>query len=484
MHRLIEADILRFCALYRGERFHALLSDPPYHLTSIVKRFGKTNSKAAQHGKDGAFARASRGFMGKQWDGGDIAFRAETWEALASIMLPGAFGMVYASARGYHRQAAAIEDAGLILHPSIFGWAYGSGFPKATRIDTQIDRAAGASRTRTEKRLRRGDKQAYSADGIDYAGGKTDGGELDAPATELAQTWAGHRYGMQALKPALEPILVFQKPYERSAVLDITKYGAGALNIDGARIDAQQRDARGDHDGDAGLFKMGSGYARGKTDQGRWAANFVLDAACADKLDAQSGVLKNGGNNTRSPYKSSPVGFMQSAADRGDNGTQFAGDSGGASRFFYRFSDVREQIECADQVYYCAKASTSERERGLQDFEHTTVNDGRETAIDNPYQRGETKRRNTHPTVKPIALSEHLATLLLPPDAYAPRRLLVPFAGSGSEMIGALHAGWDCIVGIEKETEYADIARARLAYWANKLEQERLTMQQLSLLGE
>ena len=54
-----------------------------------------------------------------------------------------------------------------------------------------------------------------------------------------------------------------------------------------------------------------------------------------------------------------------------------------------------------------------------------------------------------------------------PVKAYpnTPRRLLVPFSGSGSEMIGALLAGWDEVVGIERETEYCEIAEARLRFW-------------------
>ena len=111
------------------------------------------------------------------------------------------------------------------------------------------------------------------------------------------------------------------------------------------------------------------------------------------------------------------------------------------------------------------KSSTTEREAGLADFDPTTVDDGREKSIDNPYQRGETTRRNTHPTIKPIALARHLATLLLPPDLYAPRRLLVPFAGAASEMIGAMLAGWEVVQGIELEAEHVAIARARLAFW-------------------
>ena len=62
-----------------GVQVDSIVTDPPYHLTSIVERFGKEGSAPAQEGTDGAFARASKGFMGKEWDGGDIAFRQETW---------------------------------------------------------------------------------------------------------------------------------------------------------------------------------------------------------------------------------------------------------------------------------------------------------------------------------------------------------------------------------------------------------------------
>jgi site-specific DNA-methyltransferase (adenine-specific) len=72
--------------------------------------------------------------------------------------------------------------------------------------------------------------------------------------------------------------------------------------------------------------------------------------------------------------------------------------------------------------------------------------------------------RNHHPTLKPIALCTWLATLIKPPTPDAV--LLVPFAGAGSEMIGALLAGWPCVLGIEGTPEYVTIAEARIAAWA------------------
>jgi len=70
--------------------------------------------------------------------------------------------------------------------------------------------------------------------------------------------------------------------------------------------------------------------------------------------------------------------------------------------------------------------------------------------------------------VKPLDLCRWLATLILPPKRDTPRRLLVPFSGSGSEMIGAFLAGWDEVIGIEREAEYVEIAKARLAYWTRQ----------------
>lgn len=82
--------------------------------------------------------------------------------------------------------------------------------------------------------------------------------------------------------------------------------------------------------------------------------------------------------------------------------------------------------------------------------------------------------KNTHPTVKPLALIRYLATLLLPPESVMPRRILVPFAGSGSEMIGCLQAGWDEVVGIESDTEhgYVKIAEARLQFHSKEINVE------------
>lgn len=75
-----------------------------------------------------------------------------------------------------------------------------------------------------------------------------------------------------------------------------------------------------------------------------------------------------------------------------------------------------------------------------------------------------------HPTAKPIALCKYLARMIAPPENIAQRhRLLVPFCGSGSEIIGAMLGGWKNIVAIEREEKYVDLAIRRLTWWENQM---------------
>jgi hypothetical protein len=67
---------------------------------------------------------------------------------------------------------------------------------------------------------------------------------------------------------------------------------------------------------------------------------------------------------------------------------------------------------------------------------------------------------NNHPAVKPLALLRYLSALILPPND-VPRSLLVPFSGSGSEMIAAKQTGWVDVVGIEANPYFVAIAEQR-----------------------
>jgi len=511
-------DILEWAANYEGPKFHAMLCDPPYHLTTEPPTwkvsFGETRTEKDK-GRRRAYNKVAKaGFMGKHWDGGNTAFDSSTWAALAEHLHPGAFVMAFASSRGWHRLACAIEDAGLVIQPSIFGWATGQSFPKATRIDTQIDKKAGKFEERkvTGQRLtgRAGTRSDRRNANLGFESGQMMIDET-SPATSLARDWQGHRYGGQILKNALEPVIVAQKLWTKPRLDCIVETGAGALWVDGARI------ATNDYLGvvSSGIrslhnrrYEYGtrpkSYYGNHKpklidnsTGKGRWPANFVLvhcpeceeidgvrnchENCPARRLGEQSGAARSSQHVNQSRSQGGVPGFCngKGIAIPGQNTYS---DTGTASRFFFQADwsyEIAERLATSDPVFYCAKASRRERDSGLDEMpphkRPGLFDDDNYEWTDGKHKIAK-PRRNHHPTVKPIKLCKWLATLLLPPDIYSPRRILVPFAGSGSEMIGALLAGWEEITGVEMEQEYCAIAEARLAHWlkTNRVSQKEL----------
>src|SRR3990172_8820036 len=107
---LYQGDCLDILPTLEENSVDTIITDPPYHLQSLVKRFGKEGSAPAQYGKDGAFSRVSRGFMGKSWDGGDISFNPETWKKVLRVLKPGGLLLSFGGTRTFHRIAVAIED--------------------------------------------------------------------------------------------------------------------------------------------------------------------------------------------------------------------------------------------------------------------------------------------------------------------------------------------------------------------------------------
>lgn len=408
---LVHQDIIQYLEAYKlqvaagAPRFHAAFGDTPYFLDSINKRFGNKDAAMAKHGKDGAFARQSKGFMGKAWDGFESVWHYQAWiqewgTLLLDVVYPGAVIAFFGGTRTYHRVACGLEDAGWEVFDSLH-YLYGSGFPKAADI---------------------GD---------------------------------GYK---NALKPAFEPVVLARAPRAKYTYKQLhTEFGTGGLNIEGCRIGVEERTYRGagaspqkivgHSKGDTGIGMLDGGGSNLLFDvTGRYPANIILDEAAGVMLDAQSGERKAGGN--LSGDEPSERNQIYNADHRRHEWESYA-DSGGASRFFYT-----------------AKAQSWEREAGLDTFELKIVNDGRDTPIDNPYQRGDTVRKNTHPTLKPITLTEYIARLLLPPSGAGERRLLIPFAGVGSEMIGAHFAGWERVTGVELEAEYIPINEARVKWWS------------------
>jgi len=347
------------------------------------------------------------GFMGKTWDASGIAYNQDLWAECLRVLKPGGHLLAFSGSRTYHRMTVAIEDAGFEIRDQIM-WLYGSGFPKSLDVSKAIDKAAGAEREVT------GQAKAGIASGQGNAvgGPKPLIDKKEIPVTPEAQRWQG--WGT-ALKPAHEPICVARKPLTGTVASNVLEWGTGAMNIDGSRVGTtvETWPASRSYGGDPSetAFTKTSGEVvraqqTGPAPEGRWPANVIHDGS--------EEVL--------------------------------AGFPNDAGRFFY-----------------CAKASKSERNAGLEGLPEKAVGAFNIRTDAHSVKNGmDTKpAQNFHPTVKPLALMRYLVKLVTPPGG----TVLDPFLGSGSTAVACVLEGFDW-VGCEMTEDYWSMIEARVE-WAH-----------------
>ncbi len=372
------------------------VTDPPYHLTDIQLPKGKYGERTE---KEKAERRASRGFMGKQWDGGDIAFRPEVWREVYRVLKPGAHLLAFGGTRTYHRMACAIEDAGFQIRDQI-QWLYGSGFPKSHDIAKHIDRQNGHWRGRAGTVV----IEEQPSKGAEYE--RTEKGE---PITAAARQWEG--WGT-ALKPANEPICLARKPLSESTVAaHVLRWGVGAINVDGCRIQTSDDLNGGGYDptgesrkdlSDATSYATRPIAREFVQPEGRWPANVIHDGS--EEVVAGFPDSENG------HWAGAAPGFQTGPRQRDLSLERYATDSGAAARFFYT-----------------AKADSDDR------------------------------LGSKHPTVKPLDLMQYLVRLVTPKGGV----VLDPFAGTGTTGEAAWREGMRAVL-IEREAEYQDDIRRRM----------------------
>jgi len=280
-----------------GKLVDSVVTDPPYHLTSIVERYGKEGSAPAKD-KDGLYQRQARGFMGKEWDGGDIAFRTDTWKLAYDLLKPGGYLLAFSASRNYHRMAVAIEDAGFEIRDQIM-WIYGSGFPKSLNV--------------------------------------------------------GDGWGT-ALKPAHEPIVMARKQLEGTNKQNIEKYGTGGINIDGCRIQGNDtggerkittRKSRDENnvwtDENSGMKQEANHFADADP-KGRYPANVMHDGSdvVKDIFPNSKGFVSNGNAKVGETSKGAIPPL------RRGNATSY-GDDGSAARYFYCPKTSKSERNNADK---------------------------------------------------------------------------------------------------------------------------------------
>lgn len=420
------ADCIEAMRTMPDNSIDSVVTDPPYHLTNPSggpSNAGETPQSRAQAGAN------STGFMGKAWDGGNIAQRVELWAEVVRVLKPGGHVLAFGGARTYHRMVCAIEDAGFEIRDRVLSlnggkveehfpvWIFGSGFPKA-EIWTKT---------------------------------KADKGQAES-AKMLEAGYEGWARG--GLKPAHEPICVARKPLVANVADNVLLHGVGALNIDACRVPfedtpnaatnplyrAQQGYAGTGSDANSSSFKLKpAGASANANTLGRFPANVIHDgsAEVVAQFPAEAGqqaALKTrNSDKTRNAFG----GFAGSPdADFAPHDAR-----GSAARFFY-----------------CPKASRADRNSGLFIGAAPVVVSGA-TMRDCETADWSARNGNSHPTVKPTNLMAYLCRLVTPPGGV----VLDPFMGSGSTGKACMREGFR-FVGCELEPEYLAIAAARIGF--------------------
>jgi len=396
--RILRGDMREKLAEIAEACVDAIITDPPYHLTTGKK--GGSGPASVNLESPYGRARVGAGFMGMKWDGGDIAMQPETWALLLRVAKPGAHLLAFSSSRTFHRMWCAVEDAGWEIRDTLM-WLHGEGFPKSSNQHGE---------------------------------------------------WEG--WGT-ALKPAFEPILLARKPLTGTVPENLTAHRVGALNIDACRVTVSDeseyaKNFSGDrgHGGTRDLIgheatnmRMGGGKRQAST-LGRWPANVLHDGSYEvvsmfpGATGAAAPVHRRNSDKFRSTY-----GMFKGDVD--EAGSTLHGDGlGSAARFFW-----------------CPKASKSDRNAGLGGMPKKSLNWSSGEQSPGTFQSPNTDRlnENFHPTVKPTELMQYLVRLVTPRGGV----ILDPFMGSGSTGKAAMREGMS-FVGIELDEQYIEIAERRI----------------------
>ena len=263
------------------------VTDAPYALTAILKRFGADGAAPAKSkGKSGVYKRASSGFMGQRWDTGETAHDPAFWAEVFRVLKPGGHVVAFSGTRTQHRQVCAIEDAGFEIRDTVLD---------IIASDTFV---AGFLASLSEEQLRAFARVVEEAD----VGGMLAwafGSGFPKSHNQVGD-WEG--WG-SALKPAFEPICVARKPLVGTIAANLAAHRVGALNIDGCIV----------------------GVA------GRWPANLVHDGSdeVVAAFPADAGAFAPVRGTEPSAVNKTVYG------ERARVGSLHHGDRGSAARFFY-----------------------------------------------------------------------------------------------------------------------------------------------------
>ena len=390
-------------------------------------------------------------FMSREWDkaipGTDI------WKQCLRVLKPGCFAFVMSAPRQdvLSRVIVTLEDSGFVTSFTSMYWANAKGFPKAQNMSKAVDKRLGvtADTEEYEHPQRKNRKQNFSVGFSDSQDRVKDGKPIRTkPTSPQAKKLDGAYAGFQP-KPAVEVVVTVMKPLTKKTYAEQAMHdGKGITWLDDCKIPfvndddfeksktGHKRAWSSDNTHEGWQRKVHKHYTKAiPNPQGRFPANLLVSGSV---LDTGNITKSQGGKTTRDTAFFNKSKFKM----------QGYGDTGDFSRYFDLDAWSKQHLS---QFIITPKPAISEKELGLDKFMQGHKSTPKPKKI---------KRKNIHPTIKPISLMSYLIKL----GSREGDIILDPFLGSGTTAIAAdmLHRQY---IGIEKEKEFYDLANARLTHY-------------------
>jgi site-specific DNA-methyltransferase (adenine-specific) len=262
-----------------------------------------------------------------------------------------------------------------------------------------------------------------------------------------------------SLKPAREFIIVAQKPPIESTNLDqFMQWKNGGVWIDRCRVPITRSPIQAQ--GNDNLQGWNSEDYPKFTDidlRGRFPANILVSDNVLD-IGKTTKTTPHKGDGKALDTQKQGWGFKRMACDLSDE-SDFSDKFSLDNWWNVYLKSFPLHLQNTFPFLYIPKPTKAEKNQGLTKFLSKPVNDERKSKIDNGFQRGVSPRKNTHPTVKAIALMSYLIQLFTKPGDV----VLDGFMGSGTTILAAMGAN-RIGIGIEMSPEYFAIAKARIEF--------------------
>ena len=352
VNKLYNNDTMKVLPIFSDRSVNIYYTDTPYNLGSLYEIDSKGHIVFKGVGQD---------FM-KKWDVMDGYWWDKYFKEIQRTLKYGGFWISHNIDRHSWLWSYYAVKNGLVPMQKLY-WLFIDNFAKGVDVTKQLDSLLGQDRIVVGTR-KGAQKKSTGKFGDWGQKANADGTfNITIPTSDIARKYLGYMYGIAALKQTVEEILVFWKPPENTVPKDILQ------------LELKQR--KDIHPSVLNLQK--SAVESHNDKKKRWTPQLLIHNKVVPKMLGDLGGVSNAKE---------------------------------LAKFMNTFPVIKYLDEDLIPYLYEPKISKKEADEGLENFPDITVNDGRDKSIDNPYQRGETLRKNPHPSPKPKRLVKWVLNFL------------------------------------------------------------------------